>query len=82
MVDPLAGALVAALAGWLSILVAVHAPSLGLPVKRLRVLGGLTIGLFGLLVLGVPMPAYLPVAVFAGGVIVLWATAPRGAAAA
>lgn len=77
--DPLTTAALAGLVGWLSIAVVVHAPR-GRSAPGLRRWGAVTIALLGASVLGVPMPAWLPLAVLAGGVLV--SLRPRGAAAA
>lgn len=60
------GAIVAAAVAWISILIAVRVPlprSWGSPMG-VRRLGGLTIALFAMQVLGVAMPFWVPLAVF------------------
>ncbi len=69
--DPLTASLLAASVAWLSILAVVHLPAGRLPVRRLRVVGGLTIAALGAVVLGVPLPGWAPVAVLVGGGLVV-----------
>lgn len=66
--DPLLGALVAAGVAWLSIALAALLP-LPVPVERLRWAGACSIALVGLMALGVPLPAWSPLAVLAGGLL-------------
>jgi len=80
--DALTGALVAAAVAWLSILFVVVVPGRGLPSRPLRILGGVTLAILALIILGVPLPSVAPVLFFSGGVLGVWLTKPRGAAAA
>jgi hypothetical protein len=65
-VDSLLGALVAAGVAWLSIAVAALLP-VPLPVRRLRWAGAASIALVGLTAMGLPVPAWVPVAALAAG---------------
>jgi hypothetical protein len=67
-VDPLLGGLVAAGVAWLSIAVAALLP-VPVPVRRLRWAGALSIALVGLLAMGLPIPAWLPVGALAAGLL-------------
>lgn len=71
--DAVTGALIAVGVAWLSILIAVRIP---LPAQwrsptGVRRLGGLTIALFAAQVLGLPVPVWVPLAVFFGGLAIL-----------
>lgn len=74
--DPLIGALVAATVAWLSILVAVILPAGRLPTGPVKILGGLSILLLGLMVLGVAVPSMVPLAFLGGGILGVWLTTP------
>lgn len=76
--DPLSGGLLAAAAAWTSILAVVVLPrGRRRPDPRhVRWLGAGTIALFGLQALGVPLPLWVPLAVFALGLVALLAVTP------
>lgn len=77
--DPLSAALVAAVVAWLSILVVVSLPGARLPARPVKVIGGLAVLLFGLIVLGLSVPGYVPLAFLGGGILGVWLTkAPSG----
>lgn len=76
--DPLTASLLAAAVAWLSILAVVHLPAGRLPVRRLRVVGGLTIAALGAVVLGLPLPDWSPVAVMVVGGILMVLRPPDG----
>lgn len=80
--DSLTGALVAAGAAWLSILAAVVLPVPEAWFQRLRWVGAASIGVIGLTLVGLPLPALAPAFVLAAGLAValLWPN-PRGVAA-
>lgn len=67
--DSFLGALVAAGVAWLSIAIAALLP-VPVPVRRLRWAGALSIGLVGLIAMGLPVPSWLPVAALVGGLLV------------
>jgi hypothetical protein len=84
-VDAVTGALIAAGVAWLSIWLVIAFP----PARRVRVdrrvvrgAGAATIGLFGLEVLGLGIPLWVPLAVLGGGLVLAVVIAPRGYAAA
>lgn len=76
--DAVTGGLLAAAAAWLSILAVVVLP----PGRRapdpaqVRRLGAGTIALFALQALGLPVPLWVPLAVFLVGLVALMALAP------
>lgn len=77
--DAVTGALVAASIAWISIVLVVRLPA---PKRRIaptgiRRLGAAAIGLMALAAFGVPIPMWVPLAVFAGGLAVLLVAAPR-----
>lgn len=83
--DPVIGALVAAAVAWLSIWLVISVPRVGRirPDPRvLRGAGAATIAVFGLQVLGVPAPVWLPFLTLGGGFVIAVVLAPRGYAAA
>ena len=83
--DGLTGALVAALVGWLSIVAASLLRLPGPVLARLRVAGGASLAGIALALLGVPVPAWVPVALLAGGVaagLLVWARVRRARRAA
>lgn len=67
--DPLLGALVAAGVAWVSIALAAVLP-LPVPVHRLRWAGAASLALVGLIAMGVPLLAWMPLAVLAAGLAV------------
>jgi hypothetical protein len=73
-VDSLTGALVASGAAWLSIVAAVLLPVPEAWFQRLRWVGAASIGVVGLTLVGVPLPAVAPAVVLAvgAGVAFLW----------
>ncbi len=73
--SPLAGALVAAGVGWLSVVAVVFAPRVAIPTQPIRVIGGITIVMLALMVLGVPMPSYVPLVFLMAGVLGVYLTA-------
>jgi hypothetical protein len=79
--DSLTGAVIAAGAAWLSIVAAVLLPVPEAWFQRLRLVGAASIGVVGLTLLGVPLPAMAPAIVLGVGVLtaMLW---PRAAAPA
>ena len=66
--DPLVGAIVAAVAAWASIAAAALLP-LRIPARRLRWVGAASIAAVGLAALGVPVPAWGALAILAVGVL-------------
>ena len=79
--DALITATLAGLIGWLSILLVIHAPGSRWDLPGLRRVGAVAIALLGLQVLGLPIPAWLPLTVLLGGGAIVWLR-PRGRAAA
>lgn len=81
--DPLSAALVAAGAAWLSIFAAAHLPASRLDLRAVRLTGAASLALLGLAALGLPVPAWAPVAVLAAGMAgtALWSLARRPATA-
>lgn len=71
--EPWVGGLIAAAVAWASILLVIRLPSRDLDVDKLRLVGSITIGLFGLQVLGLPIPGWAPLVVFAFGFAVVLA---------
>ncbi len=67
--EPMIGALVAAGTAMASILIAIRLPERYLPIDRLRVVGGLSLALLGLVILGAPLPGDLPTIVLALGLV-------------
>lgn len=65
------GGLIAATVAWGSILLVIRLPSRDLDVDKLRLVGSITIGLFGLQVLGLPIPGWAPLVVFGFGFAVV-----------
>ncbi|MHB1262664.1 MAG: hypothetical protein ACYC2H_13235 [Thermoplasmatota archaeon] len=77
--DSLTGALIAAGAAWLSILAAIFLPVPEAWFQRLRWVGAASIGVIGLTLVGLPLPALAPAIVLAAGLAaaLLWPN-PRG----
>lgn len=77
--DPLTGALLAAVIGWLSVIAAIALPlERWIPVEHMRRVGGITLGLLAASLLGARLPVWLPFAFLAGGFAVsVWATRAR-----
>ncbi len=74
--DPLAGAAIAALVAWTSILIAVAIPNRHpLPRRPLQAVAGLSLGLMALLVLGAPVAGSWPLVFLAGGIAGVWLSA-------
>lgn len=61
------GGIVAAGIAWASILLVIRLPSQDIDVDKLRLIGAVTIALFGLQVLGLPIPGWAPLVVFGVG---------------
>lgn len=83
--DAVTGALIAAGVAWLSIWIVIAWPRTRRfrPHPRVvRATGAGTIGLFGLQILGLAVPAWLPLALLGGGLTIAVVIAPRGYAAA
>ena len=80
--EPVVGAVVAAAVAWASILAAGLAPAGRLDPRALRLGGGLSLGAIGLAMLGLPIPAWLPVLLAAGAVAAGILLARRGVKAA
>ncbi len=72
--DSLTGALVAAGAAWLSIVAAIVLPVPEAWFQRLRWVGAASIGVIGLTLVGLPLPALAPAVVLATGLTVAGAT--------
>ena len=79
--DSLAGAIVAAGVAWVSILLAALLPIPAFAFERLRWVGGASIGLVALALVGVAVPVYLPPAVLIGGAAVALAWPHRSPSA-
>ena len=77
--DSLTGAFVAAGAAWLSILAAILLPVPEAWFQRLRWVGAASIGVIGLTLVGMPLPAVAPAVVLVAGLAasLLWPN-PRG----
>lgn len=70
--DPLTGALVASAVAWASILLALRVPlDRWVDPRGLRLVGGATLALLALGALGLPVPARLPLALLAAGILAL-----------
>ena len=80
--DSLAGAIVAAGVAWASILLAALLPIPAFAFERLRWVGGASIGLVALALVGVAVPGYLPPAVLIAGAAAALAWPHRPAASA
>ena len=70
--DPLTGAVVAAVVAWLSIVAAAVIPVRPAFLRRLRGAGAASLGLVGLAAFGLPVPGYVPLFVLGAGVA--WST--------
>jgi hypothetical protein len=75
--DSLTGAAIAAAVAWASILLAALLPIPAHAFERLRWVGGATIGLVALAMVGVTVPGYLPGTVLIGGTSVALAWPAR-----
>lgn len=73
--DPLIGAALAAAVAWISIVLVAVLPGRPLPRKPLRIVGGGSVGLLGLGILGAPISAFVPLAFLAGGIAGVWLAA-------
>jgi hypothetical protein len=72
------GGLIAATIAWTSIIVVIRLPSRDIDVDKLRLVGAITIALFGMQVLGLPIPSWAPLVVFGIGFGLLLGQQLRG----
>jgi hypothetical protein len=79
--DSLTGAVLAAVAAWLSVLAAVFLPVPDAWFRRLRLVGGASIAVVAATLLGVQLPELAPAVVLAvgGAVALAWPTPSLGA---
>ncbi len=77
--DPVTAALVAALIGWISILLVVRlpAPRRNLSASGVRRVGAAAIAAMALAAFGLPIPMWVPLLVFLGGLATLLLLAQR-----
>ena len=83
--DAVTGALVAAAVAWASIWIVVTLPDrpwLSIDGLSMRIAGAGGIALVALGLLGIPLPAWLPLLWMGGGLVIATIIAPRGYAAA
>ncbi len=79
--DPLTGAVIAAVVGWASIILVVTLPKGRLDAQKVRTVGGVTIAVLGIAILA-GWPGWLALAFLAGGIFGVWVSPGTAAAAA